>query len=209
MNLVTSLVCHIPIADHPESDFKHTGLYHEHQRPLREDTVRYQCQNVDPGCPDGKSMPPGKTCCDSGLPDGCCRMVGNFDIFTTGDSSGPYDIDSIMQYTANAFAIGMTQTLISADPSRITVPTWGKSNPSARDFERICKLYSGQCPKAISCRAAGCPAFCTSIKSCVGSFLCTAVKNPPKCCDPKYIVVDDCMLRSERCDSLGCKSLFQ
>ncbi|KAF8908188.1 hypothetical protein CPB84DRAFT_1843643 [Gymnopilus junonius] len=80
--------CGIPEATH---EFGHLlGLYHEHQRRDRENYVHYNCENLDPTCPTGTTMPAGKTCCDSGIPSGCCSKAGNFNIITSAnvDASG-------------------------------------------------------------------------------------------------------------------------
>jgi len=148
-------------------------------------TVHYQCANVNPKCPSGSSMPAGKTCCDTGLPTGCCSSVGNFNIRTSTsyDSSGPYDVTSIMQYSSVAFAIPGTNTLTPA-VAGVVIPSSNPSTPSARDYDRICKLYKGSCPKAISCTTAGCPAQCT-------------------------VVNQTCLDKRAQCTSLGCDFLTQ
>jgi len=120
----------------------HVGLHHEHKRPDRETTVHYNCQNLNPQC---SNMPAGATCCGA-FPAGCCLQKHNFDIQTGADYSGAYDIASIMQYRADAFAIPGTFTLTPAAPG-IVVPSMNVQTISSLDVARICKLYnpSGVC----------------------------------------------------------------
>ena len=208
MNSVTSSVSDISTPKQSESDMKQTGLYHEHQRPDRENTVRYQCQNVNPACPAGVSMPAGKTCCNTGLPAGCCSTIGNFGIINAGsaDAGGPYDVNSIMQYRSNAFALPGTNTLVAAAPG-VIIPVSNPANPSTRDYNRLCKLYQGQCTKAKSCKAAGCPTRCTTTKQCNKPSLCLS-DNPPPCCDA-FDVNQACLAQRAKCSSMSCDFLLQ
>lgn len=93
-------------------------------------------------------MPTGKTCCDSlsSLPTGCCSTIRNFGIISAliADSTGTYDVSSIMQYRSNAFAKPGTNTFEAAAPG-VVIPTSNPGNPSIRDYTRLCKLYREQC----------------------------------------------------------------
>lgn len=93
-------------------------------------------------------MPAGATCCDANLPPYCCDTAAfapprdpNY------DTSGPYDIDSIMHYQSHAYAKGPGLfTLVSKIPGKV-VPERNPAFPSKLDFERVCKIYSKQCKK--------------------------------------------------------------
>ena len=186
----------------------YVGLYHEHQRFDRESFVHYDCRKLNPACPSGTTMPVGKTCCDSGIPPGCCSKAGNFNILSgpSFDASGSYDIHSIMQYRANAFATPRTNTLTPAAPGIVVPPT----NPSAidsTDANRICRLYSAKCVLFFSCLEAQCPSTCIPIPHCNKPSLCNdPVLDPPPCCDP--VDAAFCQRDRERCSAMGCDSLL-
>ncbi|KAF4615156.1 hypothetical protein D9613_003380 [Agrocybe pediades] len=108
------------------------GLKHEHQRPDRERTVHFKCENLDPKC---NNMPRGGTCCGS-YPSGCCKHKFNFDIAYGMDSSGPYDIRSVMQYRADSFALPGRKTLVPAVRG-VRVPTHNIDQLSYWDIRRI------------------------------------------------------------------------
>ena len=153
-------------------------------------------------------MPAGKTCCDGGLPAGCCSTIGNFNIIDTGsvDRNGPYDVTSIMQYRADAFARAGTNTLTPAAPG-VIIPTTNPSNPSTRDFNRICKLYSAFCPKAAPCRAADCPTTCAIINFCNKPSLCNSDFAPP-CCNAEELN-EACLAKRAQCATMDCDFLRQ
>lgn len=99
-------------------------------------------------------MPSGKSCCDKdtgdkSIPDECCGALRNFDTIdmrlTMADTSGTYDLKSVMQYRSDAFASPGRQTLVPAR-SGIVVPSRSIGFPSLGDFERVCKLYGSVCP---------------------------------------------------------------
>jgi len=175
------------------------GLYHEHQRFDRESFVHYHCENLNPACPAGAIMPVGKTCCDSGIPSGCCGTAGNFVILSgpSFDASGAYDVNSIMQYRASSFAIPGKDTLIPAVPG-IVIPSINPSAIDSMDADRICKLYSAKCPLAISCHNAQCPSTCKPVKGCNKRNLC----NDPPCCEPV-----SCTHEWQICSKKGCDFL--
>jgi len=119
------------------------GLLHEQQRPDRELTVHYNCQNLDPMC---ANLPLGATCCGN-LVLGCCEAASNFDTPAgVNDFSGPYDTTSIMHYRSDAFALPGRFTMTPAVPG-VVVPVESAEQPSALDFGRICKIYkpAGPC----------------------------------------------------------------
>ena len=155
---------------------------HEHHRPDRAGSVNFLCQNVNPGCPSGTTMPEGKTCCDTGLPTGCCSAVSNFALLggPAYDANWTYDASSLMHYRSNAFAISGLKTLTPA-ASGVYVPTSNPPYPSRQDSDRICKLYQRICPKAMECIAAGCPATCEVIEQC--DVPACSDPDPPPCCD--------------------------
>jgi hypothetical protein len=136
-------------------EFGHVlGFYHEHKRPDRENYVHFSCENLDPGC---SIMPSGATCCDASVPSGCCGMKFNFDIDTSPalDSSGPYDVQSIMQYARGAFAKPGTDTLTGVQSS-IVVPFGNPSEISFLDGERVCKMYYESCGRYDLCKRLNC-----------------------------------------------------
>jgi len=182
----------------------YAGLYHEHQRFDRESFVHYHCENLDPACPVGTTMPVGMTCCDSGIPPGCCTKAGNFNILSgpSFDASGSYDVKSIMQYLASGFAITGTDTLTPAAPG-IVIPTTNPSAIDSMDANRICKIYSAKCPLAISCHNAQCP--CKPVKFCNKPSLCNDPNNinPPPCCEPV-----NCVHERKICSKKGCDFLL-
>ncbi|KDR67385.1 hypothetical protein GALMADRAFT_283563 [Galerina marginata CBS 339.88] len=197
--------CGVAEATH---EFGHLlGLCHEHQRADRERFVHYNCANLDPACPAGTSMPAGKTSCDTGLPSGCCGNAGNFNVLSGSafDSSGGYDIHSIMQYRADGFARPGTNTLTPVAPG-IVVPSTNPSVIDSTDANRICKLYTAKCPKAISCRSARCPSTCRPVPICNKPSLCEDPVNSPPCCEP----IDEATCQHERdlCSQRGCDFLL-
>lgn len=186
----------------------YAGLYHEHQRFDREKFVHYNCKNLDPNCPTGKTMPIGGTCCDSFIPAGCCADASNFNILsgTSFDAGGGYDIHSIMQYRVDAFAKTGTNILTPAVPG-IIIPTANPSVIDSTDANRICKLYSTKCPFAVSCREAQCPTTCIQIPRCNKPSLCDNPKiDPPPCCDPPD--AGFCQSERDRCTAMGCDFLL-
>lgn len=115
------------------------GLEHEHQRPDRESTVHYACENLHPRC---DNMPIDKTCCDE-VPSECCRNKLWFQIMDGPGRgwSGSYDIGSIMHYQGWGFGLRGKDTLIPVPPN--TWPEFGVE-PSELDVERICKIQSDE-----------------------------------------------------------------
>jgi len=183
----------------------YAGLYHEHQRSDRESFIHYECRNPDPQCPAGTTMPIGKTCCDSGIPSGCCSKAGHFNVLLgpSFDASGGYDVHSIMQYRANAFAKPRTNTLTPAAPG-IVIPSTNPSAIDSTDAGRICRLYSARCMLFRSCQDAGCPSTCQPVKPCNKPSLCN---NPidsvdPPCCHP--VSPEICERERRRCSTMGC-----
>lgn len=124
------------------------GLYHEHQRPDRGKHVTFHCANIAPDCAPGEYLdPPGSNCCDgANTNDKCCNKKYQFVVYDdpSYDSSGLYDVHSIMHYTSNAFAIDNTSTLTSSDPAE-PIPDLQPPFPSQVDLERICKMYHNEC----------------------------------------------------------------
>ncbi|KAL5331439.1 hypothetical protein ACEPPN_000969 [Leptodophora sp. 'Broadleaf-Isolate-01'] len=192
--------------DQATHEFGHIlGLRHEHQRPDRERYVHYSCQDLNPSCINGATMPPGSTCCSPVA--NCCGFASNFEIITDpfSDSSGIYDANSIMHYIENAFAIPGTETLISVNTA-IVVPKNPPTNPSAVDFNRICKLYANWCPKAQECRSLGCPTFCSIRPPCHSPRCAGDPKFAPSCCDNGGDNAD-CRQQKRLCISNGCDFL--
>ena len=165
--------------------------------------MHYSCQNLKPSCINGATMPPGTTCCNP-VPN-CCLTANNFAIQgdASYDSSGIYDVNSIMHYIAGAFANTGTVTLTSANPNDV-VPVNPPSNPTQTDFNRICKLYANWCPKAQQCHNLGCPTYCNIYPPC-HSPRCTTDFAPP-CCDPGE---DNAFCKAQRklCTNNGCDFL--
>ncbi|PPR06721.1 hypothetical protein CVT24_013041 [Panaeolus cyanescens] len=190
-------------------EFGHVlGLYHEHQRPNREGYVHYQCANLMPACPVDVSLGNGQTCCDDDVPEGCCEMRGNFAIDSPDsvDATTDYDLDSLMHYTRDAFAIPGTDTLTPAQ-DWVTVPANKVGAPSDLDFARICKLYRGKCPRAKDCAKLGCPSRCTRINPCRKPTLCDDLMDRPPCCDPGP-VNEECERQEQLCKKNGCNVLL-
>lgn len=149
MNSATCLVSEPShsLPKHPltHADSHLAGMLHEHQRPDRDQFIRYQCENLNPLC---KTMPIGTNCCNPKVPKGCCKFKHDFEIvYRQGnDYTGPYDFQSIMQYRADSLAYRGKTTLVSLVPGE-TVPEKSPAVPSAMDYNRICKMYSKQCQK--------------------------------------------------------------
>ncbi|KAL9609750.1 MAG: hypothetical protein Q9167_005506 [Letrouitia subvulpina] len=124
------------------------SLYHEHQRPDRDKYVSFHCTNLVPDCEPGESLdPPGSNCCDGANTNiKCCKNIHQFEIYDdpSYDSSGLYDVHSVMHYSSKAFAIGNTSTLTSTNPAE-PVPDLSNPFPSTLDFERICMMYHIEC----------------------------------------------------------------
>jgi hypothetical protein len=118
------------------------GLLHEHQRPDREATIHYACENVTHG--DGCVMPPGKTCCDEELPENCCAWTAQFETLTgPNDYGGSYDIESVMHYPLNSCAIPGKDTMIMIQPD---MPKPGqRDRPSNGDLMQVCNIYKEIC----------------------------------------------------------------
>ncbi|KAF2500809.1 zincin [Lophium mytilinum] len=188
-------------------EFGHVlGLLHEHQRPNREGTVHFQCENLNPTCPNGVTMPPGVTCCSgAAIPAGCCGNLGNFNVLTAPnlDSRGIYDVNSIMEYRADAFALPGTLTITPVNPN-VIVPASNVANPDTIDFNRVCKMYGGNCPKAIECRNLGCPTSCRPTLKCTNNPRCHS-EFPPDCCFPGVDEGDlSCAAKKLQCARKGC-----
>lgn len=161
------------------------------------------CHNLDPKCPSGVAMPPGTDCCSTGLPKGCCANAANYDILTdlSFDSSGPYDINSIMHYRRDGFAIPGTDTLVPVE-SGLVIPEFNPPNPDAIDFDRVCKIYASKCPKRQACRSLGCPTHCTIIPQCHNIHFCDSKPDAP-CSDPTE-ANDECRRQRDICIKNGC-----
>ncbi|KDR69172.1 hypothetical protein GALMADRAFT_923492 [Galerina marginata CBS 339.88] len=199
-NCPGSGTCGIVQATH---EFGHAlGLIHEHQRPDREKLVHYNCANLTPTC---NNMPAGKTCCSSGIPAGCCTLASNFNVLSgfEDDATGAYDIKSIMQYVASAFALPGTNTLTSNAPG-VVVPVSAPNAITTTDSNRMCKIYSGQCAKARSCTLSGCPSKCVPVKRCNKIGIC-GQRPPPPCCFP--VSVQTCNSKRAACTKKGCDFL--
>ena len=151
---------------------------------------------MDPDCAPGSSLAPFHTCCDHPGLGGCCKAKNAFAILSGLDTSGPYDIGSIMQYRRGAFAKSGTNTLTPVGSAIIPFLTPG--TPSKKDVERLCRIYK-KCPLYTNCVNNNCPAICSSAKPC-NSQKCNS-DFPPECCfnDP-----ESCDAEKLRCKNLGC-----
>ena len=162
--------------------------------------MTYNCANLNPNCDAGVSLPVGQTCCTP-IP-GCCKAAGNFFVDTSAnsDAASPYDANSLMHYTGDAFAIPGQLTLApAAGPYGVMPPLSKPSNPDVGDALRVCKLYSGQCPKAQQCLA--CPATCRLLPTCFNSPRC-GDRVPPRCCDTDINAL--CQSQKDYCRSVDC-----
>jgi hypothetical protein len=154
-------------------------------------------------------MPLGVDCCAASTP-GCCNTRPDFDIETSSsfNSRGPYDITSLMQYRADAFAIDSSHPTIKAVGPGIVVPLTNPSIPSSQDFDRICSIYSPFCPNARRCTALGCPNRCAIIPPCPGNIRCTGLPVfAPRCCEAGELNLF-CRQARERCTREGCDFLL-
>lgn len=174
-------------------------------RPDREQYVHFECQNLDPTCDAGVVMPAGSNCC-SPVP-GCCGHLSDFDIIDAPgfDWTGPYDINSTMEYRADAFALPGTDTLISARAG-VVVPLSNIGFPSSLDFDRVCKMYAPWCPQAQACAAINCPNLCQHITVCDGSPICSGLR--PKICCKGREFNEQCDAKRRACSSAGCNFLL-
>lgn len=148
-------------------------------------------------------MPAGSDCCS--LVSGCCAFSSNFDIQAGPgfDFNGPYDINSTMEYRADAFALPDTETLTSAKAG-IVVPVNNIGFSSPIDFDRICKLYAAWCPKAQACAAVSCPTRCMHIPVCDGA---KCIQRPEICCVGREWN-QQCDAKKRFCASNGCDFLL-
>jgi hypothetical protein len=103
-----------------------SGLHHEMLRPDRDHFIQILWDNVD------------KTIKDPFPKDD----VKN----PNRDWSSPYDINSIMQYRANANGIKGKTTLQSK--TSIPVPVNNGAWPSPGDLKAVCGIYTCECPQA-------------------------------------------------------------
>ena len=174
-------------------------------RPDRDQYVHFECQNLDPNCDAGVVMPAGSNCC-SPVP-GCCGHLSDFDIIDAPgfDWTGPYDINSTMEYRADAFALPGTDTLISAGVG-VVVPLSNIGFPSPLDFDRVCKMYAPWCPQAQACAAIDCPNHCQHIPVCDGSPICSGPR--PKICCGGREWNEQCDAKRRACSSAGCDFLL-
>jgi hypothetical protein len=174
-------------------------------RPDREQYVHFNCQNLDPQCNPGVVMPEGSNCC-SPVP-GCCGHLGDFAILTDSafDWTGPYDINSTMEYRADGFALPGTDTLTPARAG-VVVPVNNIGYPSPLDFDRVCKLYAPWCPQAKACAAMHCPVVCEHIPVCDGAPLCSGPR-PLLCCEGRELN-QQCDAKRGACASAGCDFLL-
>lgn len=119
----------------------------------RETFISVKCSAVPPECPEGITVPAGKTCCElADVSKGCCGMMtGPLSIIESEgtDFSGPYDPSSIRHCQLPG--------ILDAKPGGPAFPEDVIRHPSSIDTSRLCKIYSYMCPKALECKAAGCP----------------------------------------------------
>ena len=111
------------------------GLYHEQQRPDRDDYIIINCENVWDSS-DGSPAVCG--------PDWCSGYGCNFYKLdpSVADWSGPYDSLSLMHYSPYEFAKS-SGPAIEARPG---VPTPQPHEfPTILDANRVCELYADQC----------------------------------------------------------------
>jgi len=179
------------------------GLHHEQQRPDRPAFVNFHCENVEPGCPSGTTMPAGMTCCDAGYPTGCCSALGAFTFLSTSEYAygSVYDASSIMHYGAGSYAKSGTNTMSPAAPGVVIAFRTEDATPTDLDGDGVCKLYRTLCPRAIACDAYNCPASCTIIGQC--SIAACSGSNKPPCCNP-VAANAACMQKKSICAPLNC-----
>ena len=214
MNLGTNGACGDscggPVALH---EFGHVlGLYHEHQRPDRGAHVDYHCENLAPLCQNGKFMKLNTNCCTNLEPD-CCKHASDFNFIADAalDWTGPYDINSLMHYPGDLFALSGTNTLISNNPSA-PVPFTNPAAISATDLDRVCKRHVLECKPV--CKEIQCPPPCQIVKPCPMSHGCRPPSKfdpdwtPPPCCvgGDGEEGNDSCREWKSKCKAHGCPS---
>ncbi|KAF1968900.1 zincin [Bimuria novae-zelandiae CBS 107.79] len=111
------------------------GLYHEHQRPDRDDYIIINCENVWDNS-DGTPANCGQNNCTG---YGCNFTKQDPNLV---DWSGPYDSLSLMHYSPDEFAKG-SGPAIEARPG-VPTPQY-HSFPTVLDANRVCELYPDQC----------------------------------------------------------------
>jgi hypothetical protein len=152
-------------------------------------------------------MPSGSDrCLRTPVPSGCCAYTAYFDklLGSNFDSQGPYDVNSIMHYSRDLYAIPGRDTLTAARAGTV-VPATIPSFPDTKDGERICRMYPSQCPRARTCQSIGCPATCVIRPRCNNPVLCGR-DDPPPCCDPDD-ANRECNEKRSLCTARGCDFL--
>ena len=124
------------------------GLKHEQKRVDRDAFVNFICANLIDyaayGTLSGTCCPGDSSkCCGQG---GCAQgKATQFSTDATLDSSGPYDLISLMHYNRFDFGApdGMGGRLLVLAGAPLYVAN--DFYPSVLDVARVCKLYSAQC----------------------------------------------------------------
>ena len=151
-------------------------------------------------------MPDGVDCAStSGIPDGCCNDVDAFGTMGIYDHVGPYDVDSLMHYSGEAFGKKYKATLVGV--GSVYLPNTKAYAIKKGDADRVCKLYGDQCGRAVDCRIVHhCPANCTPRPTCPAGTDCSGTFKPTCCLGP---AVDPCVLKQKECTDQGCDFLYE
>ncbi|KAF8471759.1 hypothetical protein BDZ91DRAFT_473579 [Kalaharituber pfeilii] len=137
-----TLNCNIATYVH---EFGHAiGLYHEHQRPDRDEFMNFNCSalaDYHTYGTDSSSCPgePEKCCADAT----CYGWACSFAHINYLDYHGPLDLKSVMIYQEYSFSAGYYPTLSGINGHE--VPAWEQEIPSDGDKTRICEIYNEEC----------------------------------------------------------------
>ncbi|KAH7113930.1 hypothetical protein B0J13DRAFT_533708 [Dactylonectria estremocensis] len=114
------------------------GLYHEQQRPDRDDYIEIHCENLIPDQFGEKAVCDDDVCRGWGC---AFRKLGEAEV----DWSGAYDTESIMHYGESDFSYDWYNVPVLVGKGNVKLHRGFSAHPSLLDVGRLCDIYGEDC----------------------------------------------------------------